>query len=120
MAFKFEQLKFWQRGIDLNISINELVKSWPREELYSLTNQIKRAADSVILNIAEGSTGQSNKEFLRFLSYSLRSAVEVEACLHIAKSRHYVNEETFSIMYVEIEEIIKMIQGLKRSIKTKV
>lgn len=75
MAFKFENLQIWQISLDLTVEISDLVKSFPSFELYSLSNQIRRAADSVVLNIAEGCTGQSNAEFRRFLKYSLRSAI---------------------------------------------
>ena len=63
MAFKFEQLVVWQLSVDLSEKVNGLCKIFPKDELYVLTSQIKRAADSVSLNIAEGSTGQSNDEF---------------------------------------------------------
>ena len=69
MAFKFEQLVVWQKAIELSGLIHELTLSFPKEELFILTAQVKRAADSVSLNIAEGSTGQSNAEFGRFLGY---------------------------------------------------
>ena len=59
MAFKFEQLVVWQKAIELSGLINELTLTFPKEELFILTAQVKRAADSVSLNIAEGSTGQS-------------------------------------------------------------
>ncbi len=76
MAFKFEKLKVWQKSLDLSGEIHELTLSFPKEELYVLTSQIKRATDSIALNIAEGSTGQSNKEFNRFLGIALRSGIE--------------------------------------------
>ena len=62
MGFKFEKLQIWQLAVDLSYEIHELTRSFPKEELFILTSQIKRAADSVSLNIAEGSTGQSNPE----------------------------------------------------------
>jgi four helix bundle protein len=58
MPFKFEQLVIWQLAVELSGNINELCKTFPKDELFILTSQIKRAADSVSLNIAEGSTGQ--------------------------------------------------------------
>lgn len=73
MAFKFEQLKIWQLAVDMSFEIHELTRSFPKEELFILTAQIKRAADSISLNIAEGSTGQSNAEQKKFLGYSQRS-----------------------------------------------
>lgn len=72
MAFKFEKLIVWQKALDLSDAVCGVVKKFPKDELYVLTSQIKRAADSVSLNIAEGSTGQTNAEFSRFLSISLR------------------------------------------------
>jgi four helix bundle protein len=64
-----------------------LTKSFPKDELFILSSQIKRAADSVSLNIAEGSTGQSNDEFKRFLGYATRSGAEVAGCLYLTRSR---------------------------------
>lgn len=74
MGFKFENLRVWQLAIDLTLDVNELSKKFPSVERYILAQQIQRAADSVALNIAEGSTGQSNAEYKRFLGFSIRSA----------------------------------------------
>ncbi len=115
MAFRFEDLQVWQKAMDLDEQINQLTKTFPKEEIYILTSQIKRAADSVILNIAEGSTGQSKATFKVFLSYSLRSAIEVVACLFIAKRREYIKEELFNELYSEYEILVKMITALKNS-----
>lgn len=67
MSFKFEKLIVWQKAVELSYNVHELTRSFPKEELFILTGQLKRAADSVSLNIAEGSTGQSNPEFNKFL-----------------------------------------------------
>lgn len=117
MAFKFENLIVWQKALAFDDDINKLVKSFPKDEIYVLTSQMKRAADSIVLNIAEGSTGQTNPEFKKFLSYALRSAIEVVACLHIAKKRCFINQDIFQDNYSKAEEIIKMIQSLRNSIK---
>lgn len=116
MAFRFEELKVWQIALRLSNEIDILVKSFPREELYSLSSQMKRAADSVVLNIAEGSTGQTKPEFKRFLSIALRSAIEVVSCLFIAQSRKYCNDTDFKKYYEEYETLSKMITKLKESI----
>lgn len=115
MAFRFEELKVWQLGLRLSNEIDMLVKSFPREELYSLSSQMKRAADSVVLNIAEGSTGQSKPEFKRFLGISLRSAIEVVSCLFISHSRKYINDVEFKKYYEEYEVLCKMITKLRDS-----
>ncbi|MFC2096255.1 four helix bundle protein [Bacteroidota bacterium] len=119
MAFKFENLKVWQKALDFDEEINNLVKKFPKEEVYVLSSQMKRAADSIVLNIAEGSTGQSNPEFNKFLGYALRSAIEVVACLHIAKRRKFIDSDEFSDLYKKAEEIIKMTQALRNALKKK-
>ncbi|MFY0600774.1 MAG: four helix bundle protein [Cyclobacteriaceae bacterium] len=86
MAFQFENLRVWQRSLDLTLTTHKLTKTFPSEEKFNLSSQIQRATDSINLNIAEGSTGQTKKEFSRFLSIALRSAIEVVACLQIGKS----------------------------------
>lgn len=119
MAFKFENLKVWQKSLDFDEEINSLVKTFPKEEVYVLTSQMKRAADSIVLNIAEGSTGQSNAEFNKFLGYALRSAIEVVASLHIAKRRRFIDNFVFNELYSKAEEIIKMTQALRNALKKK-
>mgnify|MGYP002397792533 CR=1 FL=1 len=115
MAFKFEELKVWHIAADLSNEIDLLVKSFPVEERYSLASQMKRAADSVVLNIAEGSTGQTIPEFKRFLDIALRSAIEVVACLFLSHKRKYVSDEIFKKHYNAYEVLCKMITKLRDS-----
>lgn len=115
MAFQFEELRVWQIALRLSNEIDILTKSFPREELYSLCSQMKRAADSVILNIAEGSTGQSIPEYKRFLGIALRSGIEVVACLFIAQTRKYISDIYFKKYYTEYEILSKMITKLRGS-----
>jgi len=117
MAFKFEKLIVWQKAADLSERVNELVKQFPKDEMYVLTSQFKRAADSISLNIAEGSTGQSNTEFNRFLGYALRSDIEVVSCLHLASRRKYISEKDFKEIYGYCEELLVMINTLRMSLK---
>jgi len=116
MAFRFEDLQVWQKAMELDEQINRLTKSFPKDEVYVLTSQIKRAADSVILNIAEGSTGQSKAVFKVFLGYSLRSAIEVVSCLFIGKMGGYIDEDNFKRLYNEYEILVKMITALRNSL----
>ncbi|HZX75216.1 MAG TPA: four helix bundle protein [Cyclobacteriaceae bacterium] len=116
MPFKFEKLIVWQKAVDLSDIVNGVTKHFPKDEMYVLTSQIKRAADSVSLNIAEGSTGQSDSEFKRFLGYSLRSDIEVVGCLHLARRRKYIDEKEFSKLYSDCEEILVMINALRNSL----
>lgn len=95
MAFKFEQLKIWHLALELDGEISDLVKSFHKEELFILTSQTKRAADSGLLNITEGSILQSKKKFSCFLIIANRSALEVIACLYPAKRRTLIDEQQF-------------------------
>ena len=117
MAFKFENLKVWQDAVDLSGTISEVCKKFPANELYVLTSQLKRAADSISLNIAERSTGQSNPEFKRFLGIAIRSGIEVIACIHLARKRKIISENDFTIVYNGIDLLVKKIQALRNSIK---
>lgn len=117
MGFKFENLKVWQSSLELADEIDKLALSFPKHEMYSLSSQIKRAADSVSLNIVEGSTGLSNLEFKRFLVIANRSALEVVGCLYLAKRRNYIDQDSFVKLYDQIEILVKMIQKLINSLK---
>jgi len=116
MAFKFEQLRVWQVSLAFGEKINVIADGFPKKELFNLSNQIRRAADSIGLNIAEGSTGQSNAEQKRFLIFANRSTLEVVACLIKAKLRTYIDETTFQNLYAEAETLVKMIQAFIRTL----
>ena len=119
MAFKFENLEVWKKSIDLATDIHYLTRPWPKEELYSLTSQIKRAADSVALNIAEGSTGNSDPQFARYCTIANSSGIEVVCCLYLAIRRELINQKEFDEMYMNMTQLIKMVQALKKVLKTK-
>jgi four helix bundle protein len=111
--FKFENLEVWKKAMDLVEFIDLVTQKFPKEEVYVLTSQIKRASDSVVLNIGEGSQGQSNPEFAKFINYSIRSCIEVVCCIFIAKTRRIISEEDFQKIYSDCEVLIKMLQSLK-------
>jgi four helix bundle protein len=118
MAFKFENLNVWHKSLELSDEINELAKVFPNYELYNLYHQIRKAADSVNLNIAEGCTGQTNPEFARFLNYGIRSSIEVISCLFLAQKEKYINEEQFKYFYDEYETLVKMLTKLRNSLRS--
>ena len=115
MSFRFEELTIWQKAFKLCNEIDLITQSFPKREMFSLSSQIKRAADSIVLNIAEGSTGQTKPEFKRFLNMALRSAIEVVACLIIAKTRSYIDEPNFKKYYDAYEVLCKRITALRNS-----
>lgn len=104
MSFKCEKLIVWQKSLDLSAVVDEVSKKFPKQEIYVLASQIKRAADSISLNIAEGSTGQTNAEFKRFLGIALRSDVEVVGCIYLAKKRNINSEDDFNKIYKYVKK----------------
>jgi four helix bundle protein len=110
MPFKFENLRVWQASLEFGEKINSIADQFPKKELFNLSSQIRRAADSIGLNIVEGSTGQTNGEQKRFLIFANRSALEVVACLIKARRRNYIDDSTFADLYGEAESLIRMIQ----------
>ncbi|SEF43682.1 four helix bundle protein [Algoriphagus boritolerans] len=117
--FKFEKLRIWHSAMDFGELIFDTSARFPTDEKYNLTSQIRRAADSIALNIAEGSTGQSHKEFRKFIGYSLRSLAEVVTCLHKAKRRKYLNEEEFSSFYSQAFTLMNSIGAFRATLVVK-
>ena len=117
MPFKFEKLQIWQKVFDLSDEIHILAISFPKIEMFNLASQIRRAADSVVLNICEGSTGLSNPEFKRFLNIALRSAIEVVGCLMISKRRKYIDGITYQTLYEKYDYLCRMITKFRDGLK---
>jgi len=116
MSFKFEKLIIWQLAMDYGEVINKLTDKFPKKELYNLSSQILRAVDSIALNISEGSIGQSDPEFRKFLGYSIRSLTEVVACLYKARRRGYISEEEFRENYDFAFNLMNMMVKFKDKI----
>ncbi len=115
--FKFENLIIWQKAMDLGEEMNSIADSFPKKEVYNLSSQIRRAADSVALNISEGSIGQSNPEQYKFIGYSIRSLAEVVTCLHKAKRREYLANHDFEKFYDNSYELMNMMIAFRRNLK---
>ena len=114
----YKDLLIWQKGIKIVSLIYQLVKSFPQEELYALSNQLKRASVSVPSNIAEGYGRNSEKSFSHFLDISRGSLFEIETQLIIAKELGFISDEK---VYIEIlnliEEESKMINSFYKTLK---
>jgi len=113
----FKNLKVWQKGIKMVTEIYNTTQSFPKDELYGLTSQIRRSAISIPSNIAEGSGRNSDKEFNRFLNISLGSSFELETQIIIAHELKFLSNNEFSELIAEIQEQQKMITGLQKSLK---
>ena len=94
MTFKFERLDVWQLALDYIDLMYELAEKLPSSENFNLKSQLTRAATSIALNIAEGSTGQSDAEQNRFLGMAVRSLIETVACQRIIKRRNYLTNNS--------------------------
>src|SRR3712207_5825823 len=94
MPFTFEKLEVWELALSYIDLCYEIVGQLPRSEEYNLRSQMTRAATSVALNIAEGSTGQTDMEQARFIGLAIRSLLETVACQHIINRREYLPDKT--------------------------
>ena len=112
-----ERLEVWERAVDFVVRIYKMTETFPREEKFGLTSQIRRAAVSVPANIAEGAARQSSKEFNYFLSIAQGSVRELATEILIARKLGYLNEQTYRIDDDELASIGRMILGLARSVK---
>ncbi len=108
----YKDLIVWKKSIDLVTEVYELVKMFPKEELYALSNQIRRAAVSIPSNIAEGHDRNSDKEFCQFLCIARGSLAELETQLIIAGNLNYVTEENVNRILQSCEEVGKMLNAL--------
>ncbi len=117
MSFKFEQLDVWNMSLDYCDSIYELAEKLPECERFNLRPQITRAATSISLNIAEGSTGQTDPEQSRFLGMAIRSLIETVACQRLITRRKYVSETTFmDKLDLQAQELVKHLHAFRRSL----
>jgi four helix bundle protein len=110
----YRELEAWQKSINVVELCYILTKDFPKEELYSLTNQIRSAAISIPSNIAEGQSRWSTREFLRFLSIAKGSLSELETQLILAQRIEYLSEDNLSKTLDLTNEIGKMISGLRK------
>lgn len=117
MKFKFEKLDIWHKAMDYGDELDTLADNFPNKERYNLSDQIRRAGDSIALNISEGSIGQTNPEQRKFIGYSIRSLAEVITCLHKAKRRQYITPEKFKLFYDEGFHLMNMLIAFRRSLK---
>ena len=114
--FRFEQLEIWQLAIAYANKLYDFSNTLPKEELFGLSSQIKRAAVSISTNIAEGSGGTTNRDFRNFLDIAIKSAVETVSLLQFCKQRNFISESLLKCLYNESELLIKKIYAFKKTI----
>ena len=115
----YRELIAWQKAIDLVENVYRQTAGFPRQELYGLTTQIRRAAVSIPSNIAEGQGRHTTPDFLRFLAIANGSLKEVETQFYIARRLGYLDERQLAVSTDRTEEIGRLISGLRKSLKAK-
>ena len=110
----FKDLIVWQRSMELAEEVYRLVKKLPKEELFALSDQIRRAVISIPSNIAEGYERNSTKEYIHFLSIAKGSKAELETQLLLCTKIHYLNNSDIEKSISLIQEIGKMINSLQK------
>jgi len=115
MGFNFEKLDVYEKSIDFVNQVYLATKNYPKEEMFGLTNQFRRAAVSISLNIAEGSA-KTKKDFNRFVDMARGSVFECVAILQISERISYISQLQFDELRDRLVEISKMLSGLKRSL----
>ena len=112
-----KDLEVWKNSIKLVTTIYTVTKSYPKEELFGLTSQMRRSAVSIPSNIAEGAARISTKEFIQFLHIARGSLAELETQNIVSLNLNYLTEETFILIENEIKIIGGQLSGLLRSLK---
>ena len=114
MIQSFRDIKVYQKSYKVMIELYKKVQEFPKEELYGLTSQIKRASTSIPLNIAEGYGKRENvNEFKRFLLMAIGSCDEMKVLLDISRDLGFIEEEFYRIKEQEYDEIGRMLRGLR-------
>jgi len=113
----FRKLDVYKRALSFTRTVRKVTASFPREEMFALASQYRRAADSIALNIAEGAGCSSKKEFARFLGYSVRSGYECSGCADISLNQDYISKKQYGDLIDETNQIVAMLIGLQRSLQ---
>ena len=113
----FEDLRIWQKGIEIVTDVYTITKKFPNTELYGLVSQMRRCAISIPSNIAEGFKRQHAKEYKQFLYIALGSCGELETQIIISAKLEYINDESFFTIRHKITYLSKMITTLRRKLK---
>ena len=115
--YKFQKLEVYQLALEYLDLVYSLSKKFPSDEKYNLTSQFHRAATSIVLNISEGSTGQTDAEQNRFLGLAMRSYLETVACLDIAQRREYLRVDEVNQTTEFGHRLFTKLQSFRRSLK---
>jgi len=113
----FRDYKVWQLAHQLTLEVYAATRGFPKEELYGLTGQIRRACASIPINIAEGCGKDGDAEFYRFLQIAMGSASELEYELQLAKDLQYLSDDDYQLLNCKLIEVRKMLNGLIQRVR---
>ena len=111
-------LMAWQKAMDCAVSIYEMTRNFPQEELYALTSQLRRAAVSAPSNIAEGAAGRTRQQFSNYLSNAIGSLNEIDTQIELALRLRYVTTTDYDRLYQALDECLALTYGLKKSLNS--
>ena len=114
----FRKLKVWEKSHSMALSVYDASREFPKEELYGVYAQLRRAIISIPTNLAEGCGRGSDKDFKRFVQIAMGSASEAEYLLLLCRDLKYISEEKYNIFSIEIIEIKKMLTALILKLKS--
>ena len=109
----------WQKAMDLAVQIYQITKKFPKEEIYGLTGQLRRAAVSVPSNIAEGAADRTTQQFSNFLSNSIGSLNEIDTQLELGLRLGYLPKNDYDCVFKLLDECLALTYGLRKSLKRK-
>ena len=116
----YRKINAWKNADDLTVAVYKCTGSFPREEIYGLTNQLRRAAYSVPANIAEGSARGSNKDYLHFLHIARASLTETQYFIHLSKRLGYISEDESTSLEAQIKSTFVRLHGLIKAVEKEV
>lgn len=116
--YKFQELHVWKIGMEIVHEVYKLTKKFPKNEVYALSDQLQRAATSIVLNIAEGSGQPTKKSFILYIQRSKSSVLECVACLKIATQENFLLVEDVVIINNKLQEEYFKLIALYKSMKT--
>ena len=112
MYYRFEKLEVWRDARTFTNEIYKQTRNFPSEEKFGLTSQIRRASQSIMLNIAEGSERKSDADYIRFLRIASGSLQEVISAWYIALDQEYIDRNAFNMIYIDSHKISKKLNAL--------
>jgi four helix bundle protein len=116
MVFRYQKFPVYQEIKNYIKSIYSISTKFPKEEQFGITNQLRRAATSIALNVAEGSDRGSDKDFQRFIQMAIGSLNETAAIFDLALELGFIDQQNYDIMISQAEKIVKQLSGFRKSL----